>query len=73
VGICEPDVESVVPIGKSNPNIAMVYAAEDRLRFDVPDGVDGSSHWRILVQRQVCSALIVVDWPAPGFVDTRLS
>jgi hypothetical protein len=39
-----------VPVGKSNSNIAMMQSGEDRPRFDAPDGVDGSSHRRILAE-----------------------
>ena len=38
----------------------MVETAENRPRFDAPDGMDGSPDGRILVQGEVCSALIVV-------------
>jgi len=36
----------------------MVRAAENWPRFDEPDGMDGSPDWRVLVQGEVCSALI---------------
>ena len=38
----------------------MMQAAEDGPRFDPPEGVNWSPRRRILVQRQVCSAPIVV-------------
>src|SRR5450759_1337035 len=44
---------------KSNPDILMVQAAENWPRFDEPDGMDGSPDWRVLVQGEVSSALIV--------------
>ena len=52
--------DGACPCRKSNTNVVMMQAAEERPRFDAPEGVNRSPRRRILVQGQVCSALIVV-------------
>src|SRR6266545_8001161 len=47
-------------VRKSNTNVVMMQAAKDGPRFDAAEGVNWSPRRRILVQRQVCSAPIVV-------------
>ena len=44
-----------------NPDVMVMKSAEDRVRLDIPDPLNGTKGRRIFVQRPVRSDVIVID------------